>query len=171
MNITRKVDLKKLFHIKSKENCSDVGKRTDKVTSKTVKPNSDWLAGKPWMRLSLEEATDQKFIKPIKNLKLTHEEKKVVKKGIIFDGCDDEDDRFAVIMAAKVDVQRTAECEAQANYVYSPTKRKFSVFIRIIALVLRAVRRFKMKRILKRINSLTPCYFQTHDPARLANLG
>ena len=30
VNITRKVDLKKLFHIKGKENCSDVG-TTDKV--------------------------------------------------------------------------------------------------------------------------------------------
>ena len=77
----------------------------------------------------MEEATNQKFIKPIKDLKLTHEERKVVKKGIIFYGCDDNDDRFVVIIAAKVDVQKTAEREAKANYVFSPTRRKFSVFI------------------------------------------
>ena len=73
-------DLKKLFHVEGKENCSDVGTRTDKVSSDDVKPNSDWLMGKPWMRLLLEEATNQKFIRPIKDLKLTHEGKKVVKK-------------------------------------------------------------------------------------------
>ena len=122
MNITRKVDLKKLFHVKGKENCLDVGTRMDKVSSETVKSYSEWLVGKPWMRLSLKEATNQKFIKPIENLKLTHEEK-VVKKVIIFYGCDDDDDRFAVIMAAKVDVQKTAEREAKANYVYSSTKK------------------------------------------------
>ena len=66
-----------------KENCLDVRTRTDKVSSDDVKPNSDWLMGKPWMRLLLEEATDQKFIRPIEDLKLTHEGKKV-KKGIIF---------------------------------------------------------------------------------------
>ena len=133
------------------ENCLDIGTRTDKVSSNDVKPNSDWLMGKPWMRLSLEEAANQKFIRPIEDLKLTHEEKKVVKKGIIFDGCDDNDDRFAVIMAVKVDIQKTAEREAEANYVFSPTRRKFSVFVRITALVLRAVRRFKTKGLLRRI--------------------
>ena len=97
--------------------------------------------GKPWMRLSLEEAAmNQKFIRPIEDLKLTHEENKVVKKGIIFNGCDDNDDRFAVIMAVKVDIQKTAEREAEANYIFSPTRRTLSVFIRIIALVIRAIR-------------------------------
>ena len=74
-----------------------------------------------------------------------------MKKGIIFYGCDDNDDRFAVIITAKVDVQKTAEWEAEANYVFSPTRRKFSVFIRITALVLRAIRQFKTKALLKRI--------------------
>ena len=74
----------------------------------------------------------------------------MVKKGIIFDGCDDDDDKFAVIMAVKVDIQKTAEREVEANYVFSPMRRKFSIFIRIIALVLKAVRRFKTKVLLKR---------------------
>ena len=63
----------------------------------------------------MEEAANQKSIRPIEDLKLTHEGKKVVKKGIIFDGCDDNDDRFAVIMADKVDIQKTEESEAEAN--------------------------------------------------------
>ena len=103
------------------------------------------------MRLLLEEAVNQKFIRPIEDLKLTHEEKKVVKKGIIFDGSDDNDDRFVVIMAVKVDIQKTAEREAEANYIFSPARRRFSVFIWITALLLRAVRWFKTKALLRRI--------------------
>ena len=109
MNITRKIDLKKLFHVKGKENCSDVRTRTDKVLSDDIKPNSDWLMGKPWMKLSLEEATTHKFIRPIVDLKLTHEGKGVVKKRVIFNGCDNDNDKFAVIMAVNIDLQKTME--------------------------------------------------------------
>ena len=40
VNITRKIYLKKLFHIKGKENCSDVGIRMDKVSSNDIKHNT-----------------------------------------------------------------------------------------------------------------------------------
>ena len=102
------------------------------------------------MKLSLEEAMTQKFLRPIKDLKLTHEGKKVMKKGVIFDGCDDDDDKFTIIMAVKIDLQKTAEREAAGNYIYSPTRRKFSTFIWITALVLKVARRFKTKVLLQR---------------------
>ena len=52
-----------------------------------------------------------------------------MKKGIIFDSCDDDNDKFAIIMMVKINLQKTAEREAAGNYIYSPTRRKFSTFI------------------------------------------
>ena len=46
VNITRKINFKKLFHVKGKENCSDIRTRTDKVSSEDMKANSDWLVRK-----------------------------------------------------------------------------------------------------------------------------
>ena len=42
-------------------------------------------------------------------------------------------------------MKKKAQREAEACYLYSPTKRKFSSFVRINSLVLKAVKIFKLK--------------------------
>ena len=55
-NIRSKVPLNKLHWIEGKENLCDTGTRPEHVSSKTVSPESQWITGKDWMKLSYEES-------------------------------------------------------------------------------------------------------------------
>ena len=159
VNITRQLDLEHLYHVQGKENCADTGTRVKDVTANSVKENSEWLMGKDWMRLSLAEAANLGAIKPLKDLKLSHENRKSVKEGVIFDSFEEDKDIFAVVMLAKVDVDKTALREAEAQYVFSPTHRKFKSFIRVTALVLKAIKLFKLGLIARRSREGKACQF------------
>ena len=153
VNITRQVSLDNLYHLQGKENCADTGTRVKKITAQSVRENSEWLLGRPWMQMSLKNATEKGVIKPIKDIKLSHEKKRVLKEGIIFDGFEDDPNMIAVVMLAKVNTDKIAEREALAGYIYSPTKRNFASFVRITSLVLEAVRIFKLKLMKKKIRN------------------
>ena len=129
------------------------------MTAKSVKENSQWLVGTDWMRLSLQEATESGAIKPLKDLKLSHENKKSLKEGVIFDSFEEDKDLFAVVMLTRIDIEKTAQREAEASYVFSPTQRKFTSFIRVTSLVLKAVKLFKLNLIKRRANQNRECQF------------
>lgn len=105
VNIVSKINLQNLYHIKGSENVADIGTRLKAITAEDVLPGSMYLTGKPWMKLSKEEAVKTGIIKPIEKIKLDHEQKKVVKKGIVFDSFEKDDDVIAVLVVARVDVQ------------------------------------------------------------------
>ena len=111
INITSKISLQNLFHIKGTENPADIGTRMRFITHEDVQPGSMYLCGKPWMRLSKEQAISQGFIKPIEDIKLAHEQKKVLKKGIVFESFeeDEDSDLFAVMVPARFDKGKIAE--------------------------------------------------------------
>ena len=153
VNITRQLNLDNLYHVQGKENCADTGTRVKNVSANSVKENSEWLLGKGWMRLSLADAVKTGAIKPLRELKLSHENKKSVKEGIIFDSFAEDKDIFAVIMLAKINIEETAKREIEASYVYSPTNRKFPSFVRITALVLKAAKLFKLKLIASQVRN------------------
>ena len=159
VNITRQLDLDSLYHVQGKRNCADTGTRIKSVTAKSVKENSQWLVGTDWMRLSLQEATESGAIKPLKDLKLSQENKKSLKEGVIFDSFEEDKDLFAVVMLTRIDIEKTAQREAEASYVFSPTQRKFTSFIRVTSLVLKAVKLFKLNLIKRRANQNRECQF------------
>ena len=137
INITSKISLQNLFHIKGTENPADIGTRMRFITHEDVQPGSMYLCGRPWMRLSKEQAISQGFIKPIEDIKLAHEQKKVLKKGIVFESFeeDEDSDLFAVMVPARFDKGKIAERLAYSDYVFSPLTRNFLSFLEVIAIV------------------------------------
>ena len=111
------------------------------------------------MRLSLQEATQLGAIRPLADLKLLHESRKLVKDGIIFDSFEEDQDLFAVVMLSKVNIEKTAQRESEASYLFSPTQRNFRSFVRITALVLKAARLFKLKLLERRTKQKKSCQF------------
>ena len=83
VNITRQLNLDNLYHVQGKRNCADTRTRMKNSTAKSVKENSTWLTGLDWMRMSLDQATKLGAIRPLADLKLSHESRKIVKDGII----------------------------------------------------------------------------------------
>ena len=55
------------------------------------------------------------------------------------------------------------EAEAEALYVYSPTLRNFGSFVRITALVLKAVKIFKLNLITSRAKSNIECQYDVQS--------
>lgn len=104
------------------------------------------------MRLPYEKAVEKGVIKSVKSIKLSNDEKKVLKEGIVFDAFDSDVYNVAAVINA-INVQKVAQFEAFSNYLYAPLKRSFRSFVRIISIVFRAVRSFKIKRIQARIQS------------------
>ena len=63
----------------------------------------------------------------------------MVKKGIVFDSFEkDNDDLIAVLVVARIDVQKVAEREAEHSYLYSPLLRNFLSFVNITALIMKS---------------------------------
>ena len=148
LNIRSKLKLENLYHVKGPENPADIGTRVEGIRAEDVYPGSEYLTGKFWMTLSKEDASKAGFIKPIQEIKLEHEQKKVLKKGIVFDGFEPEDSSVvAVLMTARVDQDKVAVREAEADYLFSPLVRNFLSLVDIIALVLKAAKLFGKEKI------------------------
>ena len=146
INIISKLSLQNLFHIKGSENPADIGTRMAAVSADDVQPGSEYLCGKAWMKLSRKEAIKSGIIKPIEEIKLGHEQKKLVKKGVVFDSFEKEnEDIVAVLMLARVDIKKVAEREVESGYLYSPLLRNFLSFVNITALLLKSVKKWLKK--------------------------
>ena len=142
-NIRSKVSLDMLHHIQGPENPTDVGTRPDQVDAESVMPGSVWLSGKEWMTKSYAEAVKDGVIKSVKNIKLSNDEKKVMKEGIVFDTFDTDNSNVAVAKINSIDILKVAQREAYSEYLFPPLKRSFIPTVRIISIVLRAVRKLK----------------------------
>ena len=90
----------------------------------------------------------------VKDIKLSNDEKKTMKEGTVFDTFEDYDgSNVAVSMVNTVDVLKVSEQEAYSAYIFPPLKRSLRPTVRIISLVLLAVKKFKKKLILSKIRS------------------
>ena len=105
------------------------------------------------MTRSYEEAVKQGIIKSVLDIKLSNEAKKVMKEGIVFDQFEADDDKVAVAKINLIDVKKVAEREAFSDYIFPPLKRSFRPTVRIISLVLLAVRKFKEGALKARIKA------------------
>ena len=152
-NIRSKVSLDQLHHVQGLENCSDIGTRPDSVKVESVMPGSEWLDGREWLRKPYEDAVADGVIKSVHDIKLTNDAKKTLKEGIIFDQFEADDSNVAVAKINTIDVKKIAEREAFSEYIYPPLKRSFRPTVRIISLVLLAVRRLKEGAIKARIRA------------------
>ena len=141
-----------LHHVEGKENPTDVGTRPELITAECVRPGSVWMKGKPWMQMSIEEAKEVGVIKTVEDIKLTNDKKKVFKEGIVYDTFEEADPTiFAVAKGATLDAQKIYERQVFSNYIFPPLKRSFKAMVRITALVIVAVKKFKKLLLKKQI--------------------
>ena len=61
-NVRSKLDMSELFHVEGKQNVSDTGTRPDLLRPDDIVPGSDWMLGRPWMKLDVKEAVDSGVI-------------------------------------------------------------------------------------------------------------
>ena len=83
INITSKLSLNNLFHVRGPDNPADIGTRTKTVSASDVFPDSNYICGMDWMKLSKDAAVKTGVIRPIGEIKLNHEQKRVMKRGIV----------------------------------------------------------------------------------------
>ena len=150
-NIRSKLSLDQLFHVQGSENCADIGTRPDSITTESLLPGSPWLSGKEWMRQPHEDALKSGIVKSVKDIKLSNEAKKTMREGIIFDQFESDESYVASKMINSIDINKVAEREAFSRYIYPPLKRSFRPTVRIVSLVLLAVRKFKEGGIKRKI--------------------
>ena len=144
-NIRNKLDLSSLYHIDGLENLADTGTRPDLLTAEKLSAGSEWINGKSWMKEPLETVIDMKILKPAKDIILDNEKKKAFKEGMIYDSLECATTNHIV---CGIDCRKIVETENFSNYIYPPLKRSFPSFVRIIAIILTATRKFK-KLLLK----------------------
>ena len=100
-----KVNHENIVHVKGKENSVDIGTRMKMITAEEARPGSEYLTGKPLIKLSRKAAIDSGVIKPISNIKLAHKQRKIFKKEIMFDSFEQDDKNVVAIpLVATVDV-------------------------------------------------------------------
>ena len=69
INITTKLNMENLFHIKRSENPADIGTRVAAVSATDVCAGSDYLSGKDWLKYSKADAIKAGIIKPEESIK------------------------------------------------------------------------------------------------------
>ena len=103
------------------------------------------------MRLPYDEAIRSGVIKTVKDIKLNNDEKKKLKEGIVFETFDDKEDNTALSLITVINIRKVAEREAYSDYIYPPLKRSWLPTVRIISLVLLAVKRFKRMLLVSKV--------------------
>ena len=135
LQIRSSLNLEDLYHVRTHCNPSDVGTRPAKVTMKDIGPDSRSEQGDPWMRLPLDAAIEQGYIKTASSLRVKNgEEEDEYRKGIIFEKVPEILTRGHVVNERRVGLM-----EERANfskYLILPTKFSFPKVVRILSYVM-----------------------------------
>ena len=67
---------------------SDIGTRPDLLTAAMIMPGSDWLHGRKWMLLPVQDAVKAGVIKSSIDIKISNDAKKVFRECIVYDALD-----------------------------------------------------------------------------------
>ena len=176
IEIRRFTDVLQWFHVESSANPADIATRKG-ATLDDVSDTSEWIRGKPWMLKSVDELRGD-VLRDINQIKLHAEQLDEMNKETTKpekDLCcsryflpaggsvhDEEHAIMTVENASQVSALR--ERLKFSNYLMDPNKHRFLVVVRIVAIVIRAARRFlslcKKKRSLGRF-PLVP--FEDHE--------
>ena len=114
-------------------------------------PGSMWFKGKEWIEKLYDDIVAKGIIKSVHEIRLSNDKKKVLKEGIIYYQFESYDYDVGLMKINVLDVKKIAEQEAYSKYIFPPMKRSFLPTVRIISLVLLAVRKFKEGCVKSRI--------------------
>jgi hypothetical protein len=145
IQIRRTTEIDELYHVRTEVNCADIGTRPEKVGVCDVGPGSVWEEGHDWMKLELQEAIDQGFIKPAKDLRMNKEEEEDYNRGLVFEKVPEILTRGHVVSEKRVSMLE--ERAAHANYLLLPTTFSFPKVVRIYSIVFSFVSKCRRGRI------------------------
>ena len=141
----RNMDLDDIFYVGTGDNVADVGTRAEKVTIEDVGPGSRYELGDPWMRLDIDKAVEQEFLKPASALKPVPKDKdQEFKEGFLF-----EREPEVLTRGHLANEGRMAKIEERiefSNYdSLLPTKRGFPAMVRITSYVIAFVTKCRIR--------------------------
>ena len=125
IQISCAVNLNNLYHVKTKFQPCDVGTRPGKVDVEDVGPNSPWFNGLPWMRMDIDKAVELGILTPASKLRLSDDEKKDYKRGLIIDSEPEVIVYGHVISEKRVQAISDRAIFSKTLYLVNPGKRPF----------------------------------------------
>ena len=156
-NIRAKIDLEELYHVVGKENIADTGTRPELLKPEHLQPGSDWLCGRDWMKMPVDDAMKSGAIKSVKEIKLDNEAKKIFKEGVMLDSSlnsvssQDIHSTNVVTKQEKLLMSKNVVLRLEfSQYIISPLKWSYPKFVRIIGYVKLAIRNWKYKLAVKK---------------------
>ena len=127
VEVRRLSDPGEWYHVPSQENIADLATRKTSVGE--IGPQSDWQRGKPWMR----EPRERWPVQTISEVVIAAEDKRIDTKDTL------EPNVFAPIYATIKD--KVSERYQFSCYLYDPNRRNWAFAVRVMALVIKFVRR------------------------------
>ena len=141
----RNIDLDNIFYVGTDYNVADVGTRADKVTIGDVGPDSRYENGDAWMKLEIEDAVEQEYIKPASVLKPVPKDRdQEYQEGFLF-----EREPEILTRGHLAGESRMAKIEERMKFSsyeeLLPTRRSFPAMVRITSYVIAFVTRCRDK--------------------------
>ena len=138
--------------MRTEVNSADVGTRAEKLKIQDVGPGSVWQEGYPWMRMDVDEAVENRFIKPASNLRMNPEEEDDYDRGLVYDRVPEILTRGHQVSQKRV--ARIEERAAYAKYLILPTAYPFTKLVRVYSMVFSFISKCRKGReILSRLLS------------------
>ena len=142
IQIRRGTELSDLYHVRTEHNVADIGTRADKVTIEDIGPDSRYENGDEWMKLDIEDAVEQGFIRPALDMMtlpvekeedfkkefLIEKEPEILTRGHVADTLEDN--------ATRREMKITERASFSQNKRLLPTRRSFPAMVRIASYVI-----------------------------------
>ena len=133
IQIRRAVNLDQLYHVKTKFQPCDLGTRPEKVEVENVGPNSPWFNGLPWMHLEIDQAVDMGILTPAAKLRLSDEEKREYKRGLLIDAEPEILVHGHVVSEKRVQAILDRATFSKGMYLVNPGKSPFRKTVRVLS--------------------------------------
>ena len=151
VQVRRLIELPRIFHVKSEFNPSDCGTRPSGVRIHDVFPESVWSNGHSWMKLNIEDAIKQSFIRPAADIKVNDESEDEYAAGLLY-GSKQPDIVASGHVANNARVELVEARAAFSSYLILPTKFAFPKVVRILGLVLKFIVHVCKRKLTRQLN-------------------
>ena len=155
VQIRRSLDLKNLYHVKTKFQPCDLGTRPQKVDVTDIGPDSYWFNGLPWMRMGIDQAVEQEILTPVSKLRLTDEEKRDYKRGLVIDAEPEIIIYGHLAMEKRIQAVLDRAQFSKEFYLLNPGKWSFRKTVRILGYAFSFLNKLMKKALGKQPTSCT----------------
>ena len=136
LQIRRGTELENVFHVRTEYNPADCGTRPSKVTIADVGSDSRWENGDSWMKLDIDMAVTEGYIRPAADLRVNDEMEDKFKEGLMFGDQDEVLTRGHTAATTINRIEKIHQRAKLADYLVLPTKYKFLTTVRIYGYIM-----------------------------------